>query len=91
MIVYIILLSIRRDVREIRHRSKTRQYIIDSLASITFWVPIYLVFNIFILNLEIWKVLALAGFSTIVNLVCGGLFGRFLDLWRKKFGSNSEL
>jgi hypothetical protein len=78
-------------VTEIRQRSKTRKYIIDSLASIAFWVPIYLIFNIFVLQLEIWQVLALAGFSAIVNFAFGGLFGRFLDFWRKKLKSNSEL
>ena len=74
---------------EIRQRSKTRKYVIDSLASIAFWVPIYLLFNIFVLHLEIWQVLALAGFSAIVNFVFGGMFGRFLDWWRRKLNNNS--
>jgi hypothetical protein len=78
-------------VTEIRHRSKTRKYIIDSLASIAFWVPIYLVFNILVLHLAIWQVLALAGFSAVVNFAFGGMFGRFLDWWRRKLKSNSEL
>ncbi|MFQ5968888.1 MAG: L-alanine exporter AlaE [Nitrososphaerales archaeon] len=69
---------------EIRQHIKTRKYVIDSLASIAFWVPIYLVFNTFILHLEIWQVLALAAFSAMVNFAFGGLFGRFLDWWRKK-------
>jgi len=71
-------------VTEISQRSRTRKYVIDSLASIVFWVPIYLIFNMFALHLEIWQVLALAGFSAIVNFAFGGLFGRFLDWWRKK-------
>ncbi len=60
-----------------------RRYIIDSLASIVFWVPLYVIFNLFVLRLELWQVLALAGFSAVVNLAFGGLFGRFLDTWRR--------
>ena len=62
-----------------------KKYIIDSLASIVFWVPLYLIFNYFVLNLELWQVLATAGFSAIVNFTFGGLFGRFLDWFRKIF------
>jgi Protein of unknown function (DUF1144). len=58
-------------------------YIVDSLASIVFWVPIYIIFNIFVLRLELWQVLALAAFSAVINFVFGGLFGRFLDYWRR--------
>ncbi|MEM0029968.1 MAG: L-alanine exporter AlaE [Candidatus Nitrosocaldus sp.] len=60
-----------------------RRYIIDSVASIVFWVPLYIIFNLFVLRLELWQVLALAGFSAVVNFVFGGLFGRFLDAWRR--------
>jgi hypothetical protein len=35
--------------------------------------------------LEIWQVLAMAAFSAIMNFSLGGLFGRFLDWWRKNF------
>lgn len=70
---------------ELSNRNRKRRYAIDSLASIAFWVPIYLIFNIFVLQLEIWQVLTIAGFSAIVNVTFGGLFGRFLDWWRKKF------
>ncbi len=62
-----------------------KRYIIDSLASILFWVPLYIIFNYFVLNLEVWQVLATAAFSTAINLIFGGLFGRFLDLWRRIF------
>ncbi len=58
-------------------------YIVDSLASIVFWVPIYIIFNIFVLRLELWQVLALAAFSAVINFAFGGLFGRFLDYWRR--------
>jgi hypothetical protein len=71
-------------VTEISQWSRKHKYVVDSLASIAFWVPIYFVFNIFILHLEIWQVLALAAFSAIVNFAFGGLFGRFLDWWRRK-------
>lgn len=65
-------------------QDKKRKYVVDSLASIAFWVPIYLIFNTFVLQLEIWQVLALAGFSSVVNFAFGGLFGRFLDWFRRK-------
>lgn len=69
-----------------RKRSDRRRYVLDSAASVAFWVPIYLIFNVLVLHLEIWQVLAMAGFSAIVNFAFGGLFGRFLDLCRKKLG-----
>lgn len=62
-----------------------KKYIIDSLASIVFWIPLYIIFNYFILKLEIWQVLASTVFSALINFVFGGLFGRFLDWWRKIF------
>jgi hypothetical protein len=64
-------------------KDRRRLYVIDSLASIVFWVPIYIVFNIFVLRLEVWQVIALASFSAVINFVFGGLFGRFLDKWRR--------
>jgi hypothetical protein len=75
-------------LREVQERSKARRYIIDSLASIVFWVPLYLAFNVLVLHLEIWQVLALAGFSAVVNFAFGGTFGRFLDWWRKKLNNS---
>jgi hypothetical protein len=70
-------------VKEIQRGVKFRKYVIDSAASIAFWVPLYVVFNMFALQLEFWQILALAGFSAIVNFAFGGLFGRFLDRWRR--------
>jgi len=78
-------------VTEISQRSRKRKYVIDSLASSVFWVPIYIMFNTFVLNLEIWQVLVFAGFSAIVNFTFGGLFGRFLDWWRKKLSNHLVL
>lgn len=69
---------------------KSKKYIIDSLASIVFWVPLYIVFNYLVLRLEIWQILAMAAFSATINLVFGGLFGRFLDLWRRLFNVYKE-
>ncbi len=60
-----------------------KKYIIDSLASIIFWVPLYIVFNYFVLQLEIWQILATAAFSALINFAFGGLFGKFLDWWRR--------
>jgi len=71
-------------VTEISQRSRKRKYVIDSLASIVFWVPLYIIFQTFGLHLEIWQVLVFAGFSAAINFAFGGLFGRFLDWWRKK-------
>ncbi len=65
------------------YRYMKKRYIIDSLASIIFWVPLYIIFNYFVLRLEIWQILALALFSTIINFTFGGLFGKFLDWWRR--------
>ncbi len=64
------------------YRNK-RLYIVDSLASIVFWVPIYIIFNVYVLRLELWQVLALTSFSAVINFAFGGLFGRFLDRWRR--------
>lgn len=77
-------------MKEIHRSSKTRKYVIDSAASIAFWVPLYLVFNAYVLHLELWQILAMAGFSAVINFAFGGLFGRFLDWWRRKLKSNSE-
>ncbi|MEM2855642.1 MAG: L-alanine exporter AlaE [Candidatus Nitrosocaldaceae archaeon] len=62
-----------------------KKYIIDSLASILFWVPLYILFNYFVLKLDIWQILAMAAFSATINLIFGGLFGKFLDRWRRLF------
>jgi hypothetical protein len=75
-------------VTEISQQSRRRKYVVDSLASIIFWVPLYLIFNFLVLHLEIWQVLVFAGFSAAINFVFGGLFGRFLDWWRKKLANH---
>jgi hypothetical protein len=65
------------------YKIMNKKYIIDSLASIIFWVPLYIVFNYFVLHLEIWQILATAAFSALINFTFGGLFGKFLDWWRR--------
>lgn len=73
---------------EITQRSKKRKYAFDALASVVFWVPIYIAFNMLGLHLEIWQVLVFAGFSAVINFAFGGVFGHFLDWWRKKLSNH---
>ena len=60
------------------------KYLLDSLASISFWTPLYFVFGALVLHLDYWQLLLGTIFSIIINFSCGGLFGKYLDVIRAK-------
>ncbi len=63
-----------------------KKFVADSLATAIFWTVIYTpIFLITSKSLD----LALVGLgsSALVEVVFGGLFGRFLDWFRRGFGA----
>jgi predicted transcriptional regulator len=62
-----------------------RRFIIDTLAYATFWSGIWTFVQIFILKFTLFQFVANAIIGFVLTVLFGGIFGRYLDLWRGKF------
>ena len=61
-----------------------KQYLIDSLATAIFWSAIYIPFNHYVWGLSWEATLGISGTGSLLMFAFGGVFGWFLDKWRKK-------
>lgn len=60
-----------------------KQYIVDSIASMIFWIPVAVGLGYFVLklnNMDLAYLTISAGFS---NFLLGGIYGRFLNWYRR--------
>lgn len=62
-----------------------RNFVIDSLACAIFWTMVYIPIFLYT-SKSIDLALVGLGSAAIVEILFGGLYGRFLDLFRSKFG-----
>ena len=62
-----------------------KRFIVDTLAYITFWSVLGTLVQVFILRLTWFQFVASSTAGVVLTIVFGGLFGRYLDLFRIKF------
>jgi len=60
-----------------------KKFLVDSIGNAIFFVPMMALLNFTVLQLEPWQLLVSAGFSLFAAFVLGGVYGKFLDLWRR--------
>lgn len=68
------------------YRSAFKRYIIDTLGYIVFWSWIIVLIQIVIVGIPIEKFITTSTIGFIVTMLLGGLFGRFIDVFRSLFG-----
>ena len=61
----------------------SKKYLLDSVISLIFWVPLAVTSSHFIIGLEGFDLALVAMSSATLNILCGGLFGWVLDKWRE--------
>lgn len=62
-----------------------RKFVVDSIASAIFWTVVYI--PVFVYTSKSME-LALVGLASaaLIEIVFGGVYGRFLDWFRRTFG-----
>jgi signal-transduction protein with cAMP-binding, CBS, and nucleotidyltransferase domain len=79
-------IEIKLTKSSLSYRLAIKRYIVDTLAYIIFWSWITILIQIGIVDVPIEKFIATSILGFIMTLLLGGLFGRFLDLFRSKLG-----
>ena len=72
-----------------RDMHPVRRFVLDALANYIFFVPMFIALNTtpFFLGLAYWNLENVVTYlltSLFGSFMMGGVFGRFLDVWRKK-------
>ena len=62
------------------------KYIVDSIASMIFWVPVASIFAITVLRLQGMDLVYVAIYAALSNFFLGGLYGKYLNRWRERLG-----
>jgi hypothetical protein len=65
--------------------NKYQKYLLDTILSLAFWVPIIGIWSHFVVKLDGWELLNVMIGTAIINASLGGLYGRILDKWRRVF------
>jgi len=62
-----------------------KKYAVDTIAYITFWSSISFVIQVLIVGITLQQLVAGTAIGLAVQVVLGGLFGRYMDLLRHRF------
>jgi len=65
--------------------NKYQQYLLDTILSLAFWVPVIGIWSYFVVKLEGWELVSVMAGTALINASLGGLYGRVLDRWRRFF------
>jgi hypothetical protein len=63
--------------------NKYRQYIVDTLLSVIFWVPVIGVWSYAVAKLEYSELISVMAGTAAINASVGGFYGRLLNKWRE--------
>ena len=70
--------------------NKYRQYIVDTLLSVIFWVPVIGVWSYAVAKLEYSELISVMAGTAAINASLGGLYGKLLNKWRKTFNYDHQ-
>ena len=65
--------------------NKYQKYLLDTMLSLAFWVPMIGIWSYFVVKLDGWELVNVLIGTVIINASLGGLYGRVLDKWRRVF------
>jgi hypothetical protein len=63
--------------------NKYRRYLLDTLLSIIFWVPVIGVWSFAVAKLDYSELLSVMAGTAAINASVGGLYGKLLNKWRE--------
>jgi hypothetical protein len=63
--------------------NKYRQYILDTLLSVIFWVPVIGIWSYAVAKLEYSELIIVMAGTAAINASVGGLYGKLLNKWRE--------
>jgi hypothetical protein len=63
--------------------NKYRQYILDTLLSVIFWVPVIGIWSYAVAKLEYSELISVMAGTAAINASVGGLYGKLLNKWRE--------
>ncbi len=66
------------------HEMLLKRFLVDTLAYITFWSGIWTLIQLYVLKFTLIQYVENAMLSTVLTVIFGGLYGRYLDIWRRK-------
>jgi hypothetical protein len=65
--------------------NRYQKYLLDTLLSLAFWVPVIGIWSYFVVKLDSWELVSVMIGTAVINASLGGLYGKVLDKWRKAF------
>jgi hypothetical protein len=63
--------------------NKYRIYLLDTLLSVIFWVPVIGVWSLMVAKLDYSEVLSVMVGTAAINASVGGFYGKLLNKWRE--------
>jgi hypothetical protein len=63
--------------------NKYRRYLLDTLLSLIFWVPVIGIWSFAVVKLDYPELLNVMAGTAAINASVGGLYGRLLNKWRE--------
>jgi hypothetical protein len=63
--------------------NKYRRYLLDTLLSVMFWVPVIGIWSFAVAKLDSSEVLNVMAGTAAINASVGGLYGRLMNKWRE--------
>ncbi len=63
--------------------NKYRRYLLDTLLSVIFWVPVIGVWSFAVAKLDYSELLSVMAGTAAINASVGGLYGKLLNKWRE--------
>jgi hypothetical protein len=63
--------------------NKYRRYLLDTLLSLIFWVPVIGIWSFAVAKLDYPELLNVMAGTAAINASAGGLYGKLLNKWRE--------
>jgi hypothetical protein len=63
--------------------NKYRRYLLDTLLSVIFWVPVIGVWSFAVAKLDYSELFSVMAGTAAINASVGGLYGKLLNKWRE--------
>jgi len=67
------------------HRLLVKKFSVDTLAYMTFWSVFTYIIQVLIVGIELEKFVTSSALGFVLTILLGGLFGRYLDVFRQRF------
>jgi hypothetical protein len=63
--------------------NKYRIYLLDTLLSVIFWVPVIGLWSLIVAKLDYSELISIMAGTAAINASVGGFYGKLLNKWRE--------